>query len=52
MTVPAFEQAVQDGLVDEKFRKLITDGISVSPAEIQEEFRVPEREGKARLRGD
>ena len=40
MTVPAFEQAVKDGLVEEKFRKLLTDGISVSPAEIQEEFRV------------
>ncbi len=40
MTVPAFEQAVHDGLVEEKFRKLLTDGISVSPAEIQEEFRV------------
>ncbi len=39
MTVPAFEQAVKDGLIDEKFRKLLTDGISVSPAEIQEEFR-------------
>lgn len=40
MTVPAFEQAVRDGLIEEKFRKLLTDGISVSPAEIQEEFRV------------
>ncbi len=40
MTVPAFEQAVRDGLVEEKFRKLLTDGISVSPAEIQEEFKV------------
>jgi peptidyl-prolyl cis-trans isomerase D len=26
-------------LVEEKFRKLITDGVSVSPAEIQQEFR-------------
>jgi peptidyl-prolyl cis-trans isomerase D len=40
MSVPAFEQAVKDGLVEEKFRKLLTDGISVSPAEIQEESRV------------
>ena len=39
MTVPAFENIVQSNLVEEKFRKLITDGISVSPAEIQEEFR-------------
>ena len=39
MTVPAFEDLVKSNLVEEKFRKLITDGISVSPAEIQEEFR-------------
>ena len=38
MTVPVFEEVVRDGLVEEKFRKLITDGISVGPAEIQEEF--------------
>ncbi|HMD44112.1 MAG TPA: peptidyl-prolyl cis-trans isomerase [Candidatus Acidoferrum sp.] len=40
LTVPVFEELVKSGLVEEKFRKLITDGISVSPAEIQEEFRV------------
>ncbi|HEY2120300.1 MAG TPA: peptidyl-prolyl cis-trans isomerase [Candidatus Acidoferrum sp.] len=40
LTVPVFEDLVKSGLVEEKFRKLITDGISVSPAEIQEEFRV------------
>ncbi len=39
MTVPVFEALIKDQLVDEKFRKLLTDGISVSPAEIQEEFR-------------
>jgi len=39
MTVPVFEELVRSGLVEEKFRKLITDGISVSPEEIQKEFR-------------
>ncbi|HXH66309.1 MAG TPA: peptidyl-prolyl cis-trans isomerase, partial [Candidatus Limnocylindrales bacterium] len=29
----------KQGLVEEKFRKLITDGISASPAEIQDEFK-------------
>jgi peptidyl-prolyl cis-trans isomerase D len=38
LTVPAFEEEVRNSLVLEKFRKLITDGISVSPAEIEEEF--------------
>ncbi|HEV3418735.1 MAG TPA: peptidyl-prolyl cis-trans isomerase [Candidatus Acidoferrum sp.] len=39
LTVPAFEDLVKQGLVEEKFRKLITDGISASPAEIQEELK-------------
>lgn len=39
LTVPVFENLVKQGLVEEKFRKLITDGISASPAEIQEEFK-------------
>ncbi len=39
MTVPAFEELVRSSLVEEKFHRLLTDGISVSPAEIQEEFR-------------
>jgi peptidyl-prolyl cis-trans isomerase D len=39
LTVPVFEELIKSSLVEEKFRKLITDGISVSPAEIQEEFR-------------
>jgi peptidyl-prolyl cis-trans isomerase D len=38
LTVPMFEEEVRNSLVLEKFRKLITDGISVSPAEIEEEF--------------
>jgi len=39
LTVPVFEDLVKQGLVEEKFRKLITDGISASPAEIQDGFK-------------
>jgi len=39
LTVPVFEDLVKQGLVEEKLRKLITDGISASPAEIQQEFK-------------
>jgi peptidyl-prolyl cis-trans isomerase D len=39
MSVPVFEELIRSSLVEEKFRKLLTDGVSVSPAEIQEEFR-------------
>lgn len=39
MSVPEFEEIVRNGLLKEKFSRLITDGISVSPTEVQEEFR-------------
>ncbi|HET6931089.1 MAG TPA: peptidyl-prolyl cis-trans isomerase [Candidatus Acidoferrum sp.] len=39
LTVAVFEDLVKQGLVEEKFRKLITDGISASPAEVQDEFK-------------
>lgn len=39
MSVPVFEELVRSSLVEEKFRRLITDGISVTPDEIQNEFR-------------
>ncbi|PYV93834.1 MAG: hypothetical protein DMG90_01515 [Acidobacteria bacterium] len=39
LTVPAFEELIRQGLLEEKFRKLVTDGISVGPAELQDEFR-------------
>ena len=39
MTVPVFEELVRQGLLEEKFRKLVTDGISVGPDELQDEFR-------------
>jgi peptidyl-prolyl cis-trans isomerase D len=46
LTVPVFEELVRTGLVEEKFRKLLTDGISVSPAEIQEEFNYENQKAK------
>jgi peptidyl-prolyl cis-trans isomerase D len=39
LTVPVFEDLVRQGLVEEKFRKLVTDGISVGPVDLQDEFR-------------
>jgi peptidyl-prolyl cis-trans isomerase D len=39
MPVPNFEELIRQGLLQEKFRKLVTDGISAGPAELQEEFR-------------
>lgn len=39
MSVPEFESVLRDEMLQEKFQRLITDGITVSPEEIQEEFR-------------
>ena len=39
MNVPEFEELVSQGLIEERFRHLVTDGITVSPAEIEQEFR-------------
>jgi peptidyl-prolyl cis-trans isomerase D len=39
MTVPVFEEQIRQGLLLEKFRKLVTDGVSVGPGELQDEFR-------------
>ncbi|MGB6883010.1 MAG: peptidylprolyl isomerase, partial [Candidatus Acidiferrum sp.] len=39
MTVSQFEDTVRLGLLQEKFQKLVTDGISAGPAELQEEFK-------------
>jgi peptidyl-prolyl cis-trans isomerase D len=39
MSVPVFEELIRRGLLQEKFRKLVTDGISVGPTELQDEFR-------------
>src|SRR5216684_3028105 len=39
MTVPVFEEQIKQLLLEEKFRRLVTDGISASPAELQGQFR-------------
>ncbi len=39
LTVPVFEELIRQGLLEERFRKRVTDGISVGPAELQDEFR-------------
>src|ERR1700757_2123720 len=46
MTVPVFEEQIRQGLLLEKFRKLVTDGISVGPSELQDEFRLRNEKGK------
>ena len=37
--VPEFEDLINQGLIEEKFRQLVTGGITVSPVEIEQEFR-------------
>jgi len=39
MSVPVFENLVRQGLLEEKFRRLVTDGVSIGPNELQEQFR-------------
>ena len=39
MSVPEFENVLRTSLLEEKFRRLITDGISVGPGEVREEFQ-------------
>ena len=46
LTVPVFEELLRQGLLEEKFRKLVTDGISVGPAELQDEFRYKNEKAK------
>jgi peptidyl-prolyl cis-trans isomerase D len=38
LTVPAFEGLIRQEILADKFRQLVTDGISVGPAELQQEF--------------
>lgn len=38
MPVQQFEELVRKEILREKFQKLVTDGISISPAELQEQF--------------
>jgi peptidyl-prolyl cis-trans isomerase D len=39
LSVPVFEELIRKGLLEEKFKKLVTDGISAGASELQEEFR-------------
>lgn len=39
LTVPVFEELIRQGLLEEKIRRFVTDGISASPADLQQEFR-------------
>ena len=39
MTVPQFEDGVREEIIQEKLKNLITDSVSVSDREIEEEFR-------------
>ena len=39
MTVPVFENLIRQGLLEEKFRRLVTDGISAGPEELVEQYR-------------
>ncbi len=39
MSVVEFEKVLRDGMLADKVRELVTDGITVSPSEIEQEFR-------------
>src|SRR5689334_11022923 len=39
LPVATFEELIRQGLLEEKFRKLVTDGISVGPTELQDGYR-------------
>jgi len=39
LSVPVFEELIRQGLLQDKFRKLVTDGVSVGPTELQDEFK-------------
>src|SRR6266403_4137241 len=39
MTVPVFEDLIKQGLLEEKFRRLVTDGVSAGTNELMEQFR-------------
>ena len=39
MSVPEFEDLITQGMIEEKFRQLVTGGVVVTPLEIQQEFR-------------
>ena len=39
MSVPEFEDLITQGMIEEKFRQLVTGGVTVTPQDIQDEFR-------------
>ena len=39
MSVPVFEELIRRSMLEDKFKKLITDGISAGPSELQDEFK-------------
>lgn len=39
MSVAQFEKALRDEMLTNKFRQMVTAGVSVSPSEVQQEFR-------------
>src|ERR1700726_791685 len=39
LSVPVFEDLIRQGLLQAKFKKLVTDGVSVGPSELQDEFK-------------
>jgi peptidyl-prolyl cis-trans isomerase D len=46
-TLPQFESLLRDSLLEEKVRSIVTDGVQVSPAEVQEQFH--QRNTKAKI---
>ena len=38
MSVADFESSLRESMLEEKFRELVTDGIDIAPAEVQQEF--------------
>lgn len=47
MTVPEFEEALHDALLQQKVRRLVTDGVNVTAPEVVDEFK--RRNEKAKL---
>jgi len=47
LTVAEFESELRDGMLEEKFRQMVTDGVTVSDAEIRQEFQA--RNEKAQI---
>ena len=46
MSVPQFEAQIREGILQQKIRGVISDGLQVSPAEVREEFLQRNRKAK------